>query len=95
MVHHVFCSNYYYAFRLEIFKNREKGNGKFIRIYFDKHYFFYKNPDKLKIDDIKTEKGFYLLEQFVTKEEIKNYSESLKSNNVVDGLFDKYVKKKK
>lgn len=78
---------------LGIFKNREKGNGKFIKIYFDKHYFFYKNPDKLKIDDIKTEKGFFLLEQFVTKEEIKNYSESLKSNNIVDGLFNEYVKK--
>ena len=37
----------------------------------------------------------FLLEQFVSKEEIKNYSESLKSNNVVDGLFGEYVKKKK
>jgi hypothetical protein len=87
-------NNKWYAL-LGYFKNREKGNGKFRRIYFDIHYFFYKNPDKLKIDDIKTEKGIFLLEQFVSQEEIKNYSESLKSNNVVDGLFNKYVKKNK
>jgi hypothetical protein len=85
--------NKWYAL-LGYFQNGKKGKGKFWTIYFDKYYFFYKYPDKLKIDDIKTERCNFLLDQFVTKEEIVNYSESLKSNNVVDGLFCEYVIKK-
>lgn len=86
--------NKWYAL-LGYFQNGKKGKGTFWRVYFDKNYFFYKYPDKLEIDDLKTEKGTYLLEQFVSKEELGNYSESLKSNVVVDDLFNEYIKKKK
>jgi hypothetical protein len=86
--------NKWYAL-LGYFENGKKGKGKFWRVYFDKHYFFYKNPDKLGIDDMKTERGNFLLDQFVAKEEIGNYSESLKPNEIVDGLFGEYVKKDK
>ena len=84
--------NNWYAL-LGYFKNRKKDKGYFWRVYFDKYYFFYKNPDKLKIDDMKTEKCNFLLDQFISKEEISNYSKALKSNDIVDGLFGEYVKK--
>lgn len=84
--------NKWYAL-LGYFANRKKDKGKFWRVYFDKHYFFYKNPDKLRIDEIKTEKGNFLLDQFLSKEEIINYNKSFKSNDIVDKLFGEYVKK--
>lgn len=86
--------NKWYAL-LGYFVNKNKNKSKFWKVYFDKNYIFYKNPDKLRIDDIKTEKCNFLLDQFVSKEEIINYSKSLKINDVVDELFDEYVEKKK
>ena len=86
--------NKWYAL-LGYFENGRKSKGFFWRVYFDKYYIFYKNPDKLEIDDIKTERGNYLLDQFVAKEEINNFSDALKSNEVVDNLFKEYLGNKK
>ncbi len=80
---------------LGYFENKNKAKGKFWRVYFDKNYFFFKNPDKLNIDDLKTERGTFLLEHFVSKEEIGNFTESMKPNKVVDNLFNEYNKNKK
>jgi hypothetical protein len=76
---------------LGYFENGKKGKGVFWRIYFDKYYIFYKNSDKLKIDDIKTERGNYLMDQFISKEEINNFSEAMKPNEFIDNLFKEYT----
>lgn len=78
---------------LGIFFKNEKP--KYLKIYFDTNYIFYKPPDKLKIDETNSESMKCLMEKFVSKDEANKYTSSIKTFNVVDDLRKEYVKNKK
>ena len=81
--------NNWYAL-LGIFIKNQKP--KYWRSYFDKNYYFYKPPDKLKIDDVNTETMKCLMEKFVSKEEAEKYENTVKKFDIVDDLVKKYKK---
>jgi len=85
-------NNKWYTLLGLFFKNEKP---KYIKIYFDKNYIFYKPPDKLKIDENNTESMKCLMEKFVSKDEVSKYETSIKNFNVVDDLRKEYVKNKK
>lgn len=84
----------YYAL-LSIFDkyNKIKYVKKLWKIYFDKYYIFYKSPDKIDINDNKTEAFKDLRDKFISKDELYLYENQLKGNNIVDNFHNKYVKK--
>jgi hypothetical protein len=84
--------NKWYALLGLFFKNEKP---KYIKIYFDKNYIFYKPPDKLQIDENNTETMKCLMEKFVSKDEVNKYETSIKNFNLVDDLRKEYVKNKK
>ena len=84
-------SDKWYALLGVFIKNQKP---RYWRSYFDKNYFFYKPPDKLKIDDNNTEAMKCLMEKFVSKDEASIYENTIKKFDVVDNLRDKYVNKK-
>lgn len=73
--------------------NKIKYNKKFWKIYFDKNYIYYKPPNKISINDDKTELYKNYMDKFISKNELTNFKQENKTNELVDNLFNYYVKK--
>jgi hypothetical protein len=79
----------YFALLTVIYKNSPP---KFWKIYLDKNYIFYKDPDNFNIDDYNTESIQSLMDRFIDKNEQLEYETNIKKHNIVDELYFKYKK---